>query len=164
LLLVMVKVKAAPPTVALVGEIEAIAGAAGGEMMKIVVALPPPGAGLTTPTCWFPVAPRSAAEIAAVSCEEVINLVGLVCPFQVMLELATKPDPFIVRMKPSVPAAAVSGEIDWICGAGAGAGGGGLPEPPHPLMIETSMRESGSARPSEHFGQGKQANAWSGMG
>src|SRR5881296_288154 len=64
---VAVSVKAAPPTAALVGEIEVSTGT--GLLMLNVLAVerPPPGAGLKTVTCAVPGETRSDAGIVAVS-------------------------------------------------------------------------------------------------
>jgi hypothetical protein len=65
-----VSVKAAPPAVALVGEIEVIAGTGLGAVMVNgeLPEVPPPGAGLKTATCAVPAAAMSAAVTAACNC------------------------------------------------------------------------------------------------
>jgi len=83
-----------------------------------------------TATAMVPLAPRSLAETAMVSCEELTNVALRELPFQVTVELDRKFEPVMVSVKPLEPAAALLGEIDWIEGAGLlGGGGVELPVP-----------------------------------
>jgi hypothetical protein len=113
-----VNVKAAPPAVALAGEIDVIAGSglftANGEFPDV----PPPGAGLVTVTLKDPAAAISAGVIAAVICVAFTNVVVLAVPLNFTDELATKPVPLTVSVKAGPPVAAVFGESEVIVGAG----------------------------------------------
>ena len=80
-----VRVKAAPPVIALVGAIVVIAGA-GLFTVKIEAPdAPPPGAGLVTTTGKVPAAAMSAAAIATVNCEALTNVVVRAAPLNVAL-------------------------------------------------------------------------------
>jgi hypothetical protein len=63
----MVRVKAAPPAVALVGENDVIVGTGLLTVKLLVIEVPPPGAGLVTVTPKVPAVAMSAAVIAAVT-------------------------------------------------------------------------------------------------
>ena len=51
----------------------------------------------------------SAAEIVAVSCEELTNAVGLGLPFQFTVDWGIKPEPFTVSVNPGEPGDAATG-------------------------------------------------------
>ena len=85
-----VRVKPGPPAVALLGEIELIAGT-GLLMVNVLGAdVPPPGPGFVTVTMILPAVAMSAAEIAAVSWVPLENVVLRAAPFQFTTELVTK--------------------------------------------------------------------------
>ena len=116
---VRVNVKAAPPAVAEVGAIKVSVGPGAALIVKDTVAdVPPPGAGLVTVTVAVPAVAISAAEIAAVSCVALTNVVVLAAPLNFTTDVDTKPVPFTVRVKAAPPAVAVVGEREVSVGAG----------------------------------------------
>ena len=82
------------------------------------VAAPPPGDGLTTETGIVAAFATFAAEIAAVSCVELTNVVPFACPLKVTTELALNPVPFTVSAKAAAPAWTVDGCNAAIAGNG----------------------------------------------
>src|SRR2546423_5097649 len=66
--------------------------------------VPPPGAGVATVICAVAAAATSAAEIAAVSCVALRNVVVRAAPFQRTVELLTKPLPFTRSVRGRAPA------------------------------------------------------------
>src|SRR5262249_8510478 len=97
-----VRVKAAAPAVALVGDSEEIVGTGllGAEMVKVALPeVPPPGVGLKTVTIALPAAEPSAAVMAAVNCLELPSDVVRFEPFQRTVAPLTNPVPFTVRVK-----------------------------------------------------------------
>ncbi len=113
-----VRVKAAPPAVAVAGESEVIAGA-GLLMVKVSPGdSPPPGAGLKTVTLAVPAVAMSVTGIAAVSWVSETKVVGRLAPFQRTTAPLAKPEPFTVRVKAAPPAVAVAGASEVIAGAG----------------------------------------------
>src|SRR5436190_1904523 len=66
--------------------------------------VPPPGAGVATVICAVPAAATSAAEMAAVSCVALRNVVVRGAPFQRTVEPLTKPLPFTRSVSDPVPA------------------------------------------------------------
>jgi hypothetical protein len=106
------------PTTMACGETALTLGAPGAEIAKLAVAWPPPGDGLVTTTLTVPVAPKSVDSTSTLSCAEFTKVVSLGDLFQDTFELLTKLDPFTVRVKPSVPAAAEEGVIDTMEGSG----------------------------------------------
>ena len=117
---VVVSVKAAPPAVALLGEMELSVGT--GLVAVIVnvcaVEVPPPGVELKTVTCAVPVEAMSLARIAACSCVLLTNVVVRLLAFQRTTEETTKFVPVTVSVKAPLPAAALLGEIELSVGAG----------------------------------------------
>src|SRR2546426_72256 len=113
-----VSVKAAPPTVALIGVSPVIVGM--GLLTGNVCAaeVPPPGAGVNTVTCGVPAVAMSAAGIAAVSCVALMTVVVRVLPFQRTVEPLTKLAPFTVRVNASPPANPLPGVRLLTVGAG----------------------------------------------
>ena len=83
-----------------------------------VADVPPPGAGLVTVTVAVPAVAISAAEIAAVSCVALTNVVVLAAPLNFTTDVDTKPVPFTVRVKAAPPAVALVGEREVSVGAG----------------------------------------------
>src|SRR6267143_5615650 len=80
--------------------------------------VPPPGAGVATVICAVPAAATSAAEMAAVSCVALRNVVVRAAPFQRTVELLTKPPPFTRRVSGPVPTVAPVGISPVSPGAG----------------------------------------------
>ena len=99
-----VSVNATPLALAVVGLRLVVAGT--GLLIVRVWALevPPPGAGVNTVTEAVPATAMSAAGIAAVNRVEETNVVVRSAPFQSTTELATKPVPLTVSVKPDPPA------------------------------------------------------------
>ena len=131
-----VRVKAAPPAVALAGDREVTVGKGLGALMvnAELPEVPPPGAGLETVTGAVPAAAMSAAEMAACNCEALTNVVVLAEPFQLTTELLMNPLPFTVRVKAAPPAVALAGDREVTVGSGLGAlmVNAELPEVPPP--------------------------------
>src|SRR5437762_293802 len=80
--------------------------------------VPPPGAGVATVICAVPAAATSAAEMAAVSCVPLRNVVVRAAPFQRTAEPLTKPLPFTRSVSGPVPAVAPVGVSPVSPGAG----------------------------------------------
>src|SRR5436190_729250 len=72
--------------------------------------VPPPGAGVATVICAVPAVPRSADEMAAVSCVALRTGVVRATPFQRTLEPLMKLVPVTVSVKAAFPAAALAGD------------------------------------------------------
>jgi hypothetical protein len=123
-------VNAAPPTVTVLGDTDAITGEAGADMVKEVDACPPPGCGFDTASWTVPGAASCVAETEVVNSEALMKVTFCCAPFQVSVEVARKFDPLIVKVKLAAPAAALDGETDWIAGTGFEGGGGGELGPP----------------------------------
>ena len=117
---VAVSVNAAPPAVALVGEIELSVGAGFVAVMLNVFAVdvPPPGVGVKTVTEALPVAAMSLARTCAVSLVLLTNVVDRLLPFQRTTDEATKFDPVAVNVNAPLPTAAVLGMIELRVGTG----------------------------------------------
>jgi len=115
-----VRVKAAPPAVAVDGEIEVMLGK-GFDALVVNAELadvPPPGAGLNTVTCAVPALAISVTEMAACSCVLLTNVVVRLESFQLTTELLIKPLPFTARVKAAAPAVAAAGDREVTEGAG----------------------------------------------
>src|SRR5882724_2114757 len=108
---VRVKVKAAPPTETLAGEIFESEGSGLLIVSVKAVEVPPPGAGLTTVIEMVPEEATSLAGIAAVSWVLLTNAVLLLELFTRTTELATKLPPLSVSVNPALPALILAGEI-----------------------------------------------------
>src|SRR2546422_1020127 len=87
---VTVSVKAAAAAVALLGRSDESVGPGALTVNVRAVEVPPPGAGLNTVTEAVPGVARSVAEMAAVSCVALTNVVVRAAPFQRTSEAATK--------------------------------------------------------------------------
>ena len=113
-----VRVKLAPPIVALLGMMEVIAGT--GLLMLNVNALevPPPGPPLNTVTDAVPALLMSIAVIAAVTLLAFTNVVVRFDPFHFTLEPEMKFVPFTVSVKAAPPAMALLGERVVAVGTG----------------------------------------------
>jgi hypothetical protein len=118
-----VKVNAALPAGAALGEIELSVGTGLGiEMLNDTAPeVPPPGAGFTTVIEAVPVAAMSAALIAAPSCVALTKVVVRGLPFQSTREAATKPLPVTVRVNAAAPAVAELGASVLKAGTGLAA-------------------------------------------
>jgi hypothetical protein len=104
-------------------------------MTKIALPdVPPPGAGLTTVTATVPAFATSLAEMDAVNCVLLTNLVVRVEPFHCTAETETKFEPFTVKVKAAPPAVALDGDIELIEGTG-------LFELPPDVMVNVSALE-----------------------
>lgn len=110
--------KPAPPTVALVGEMEVRVGTTLFTVKSTAPLLPPPGAGLLTTTGKDPAVAMSGAVTAMVTCVELTNVTVLALPMNVPVAPLTKLEPLMVRLKAAPPAVALLGESEVIVAAG----------------------------------------------
>ena len=115
---VTVNVTSVPPAVAEFGEMSVRVGT--GLLMVKVAALevPPPGVGLNAVTLTVLPAAMSLAEIAAVNCVLLTNVVVRSEPFHRTLELDMNEEPFAVSVKAGSPAWALVGEMEDRTGTG----------------------------------------------
>jgi hypothetical protein len=110
---------------------------------KVIAAdVPPPGVGLNTVTEALPAALISLAEIAAVSCVLLANVVVRSAPFQRTFELEMNEEPFAVSVKSGSPALALVGEMEVKTGTGFWFWGGGGEVPPPPPQLPTRRASS----------------------
>ena len=118
-----VRVKAAPPAVALEGErLVRVGTGLDALMVKAeAVEVPPPGVGLKTVTWAVPAVAMSVDVIAAVSCEALTYVVDRADPFQFTTEAFSKPEPLTVRLKAAPPEVALEGDRVVMVGTGFGA-------------------------------------------
>lgn len=106
----MVSVKAAPPTVALLGERVLVVGN-GLLIVKVNGADSPPlTSGSNTVTAKLPAVAISAAAMAVVNWVVSTNTVVLSTPLIRIIKPLTKAVPLAVRVKPAAPAIALEGE------------------------------------------------------
>ena len=110
LLPLIVRAKAAPPTVALVGERVLVVGT--GLLIVKVSGLdsPPLGSGSKTVTAKLPAAAISVAFIVVLSCVASTKVVVLSRPSTRITKPSTKPAPLTARLNPAPPAIALDGE------------------------------------------------------
>ena len=113
-----VRVKAGPPEVALVGDIDESVRVAPVTEKFTAPEVPPPGAGFVTVTGKVPTVAISAARIAAVTCVELTNMVVLATPLNFTAEPFTKLLPLTVSVNAAPLATALVGEIVVIAGTG----------------------------------------------
>src|SRR5206468_3255993 len=111
-----VSVKAAPPTVALVGVSPVIVGMGLSTGNACAAEVPPPGAGVNTVTCGVPAVAMSAAVIAAVSCVALTEVVVRAAPFHCTAEPLMNPVPFTVSVKSAPPKSVLDGDSDEAVG------------------------------------------------
>jgi hypothetical protein len=113
-----VRLNAAPPATALVGEIEVIVGTGLLMLNAVGPLLPPPGAGVTTDTGLGPADAIAPAGMLAVSWVLLTNVVGMFTPKtpNCTTEVVTKFVPFTVRVNAAPPAVANVGESEVIVG------------------------------------------------
>lgn len=81
--------------------------------------VPPPGVGVNTVTGAVPTEAISVAEIAALSCVVLTNVVVRLLPFHCTTEHGTKPLPVTFKVNAAAPAVALAGESDEAIGAGS---------------------------------------------
>src|SRR5882762_5030078 len=105
-----VRVKAAPPTLALEGESDVSEGA--GVVIVNVWApeVPPSTPGIVTVTWAVPTAAMSETGIAAVTCVALTRVVVRAAPFQRTLAPMSNPVPVSVSVNPAPPAVALEGD------------------------------------------------------
>ena len=114
-----VRVKVAPPAVALVGEMEVMLGLRLSMVKVVAFDVPPPGVWVTTVTGTVPAAARSAAETDAVSLALLTKVVASGAPFQFMADAVfTKFEPFTVSVKVALPTVLLTGEMVVTAGTG----------------------------------------------
>lgn len=113
-----VKVKAALPAVALVGERLVMPGTGLFTVKFEAAEVPPPGAGFTTFTERVPAVATSLAVMLAVSCVALTKVVVRLLPFTCTTDVLTKLPPFTVKVKAAPPAVALAGERLVIVGDG----------------------------------------------
>ena len=113
-----VSVNAAPPAVALVGEIDEVVGAGLLTVKFTGVEGPPPGAGFETTTAGVPAVAMSGAATAIVTCVALTNVTVRAAPPNVPVAPLTKFVPLMVSVKAVPPAVAFAGENDEIVGTG----------------------------------------------
>jgi hypothetical protein len=113
-----VKVKAAPPADALVGESEAIVGTGLFTANAELADVPPPGAGFVTVTLNDPAVAISTAVIAAVNCDALTKVVVAAVPLKFTTEDELKFEPFTVSVNVLPPAKAFVGDSEVIVGTG----------------------------------------------
>jgi len=119
-----VKVNAAPPIMALIGETLVMVGVgligAGLTMVKgTAFEVPPPGAGLVTVTAAVPAEANAAAGMAAVNCVELTKAVVRAAPAKLTTDAEMKFVPLTVSATSALlPATALVGEITVIVGRG----------------------------------------------
>ena len=120
---VTVKVNAAVPAVAFVGDSVLIAGTGFAALIvnAAVPDVPPPGAGLSLLPARSPPLAMSAAVIAAVNCVALTYVVVRLDPFHFTTEPLMKPVPVIVKVNAAVPAVALAGDSVLIVGIGFAA-------------------------------------------
>jgi hypothetical protein len=127
-----VRVKAAPPADALVGDSEVIVGTglltANGELADV----PPPGAGFVTVTLNDPAVAISVPVIAAVICEALTKVVAAAVPLKFTTDDELKFEPFTVRVNAVPPAKALVGDSEVIAGNGLFTVNGELADVPPP--------------------------------
>lgn len=115
---IRVSEKAVPPAVALAGEIEVRAGAAGALMVKLSALVVVPPFDVSTATLAVPGLAIKVAGTAAVNCPAVTNEVDRVLPFHSTKSPETKFDPVTVRLNAAPPAVVVVGEMELKIGEG----------------------------------------------
>jgi hypothetical protein len=116
-----VKVNAAPPAVAELGESPLVVGTgllAGLIVNVCTLEVPPPGAGLNTVTWAVPAAAISVAGIDAVNWVAEIYVVVRSAPFHRTTEFVTKLVPLTVNVNAAPPAVAELGERLVVVGTG----------------------------------------------
>ena len=115
---IAVSVKAAPPAVALAGEIDVSTGTGFPTVKAIASDAPPPGPGFTTFTSNDPIAERSVAGICAVRVVAFAYVVVNEAPPHSICEALVNPVPTTVSVNAAPPAGALVGEIDVSAGTG----------------------------------------------
>ncbi len=116
-----VSVKAKPPAVALLGEIELIAGTGFLMVNRSEFDLALPGPGFLTTTGTLPAVVRSVAKICAVTLTLLTKFVTRAELFHLTTAPFTKFEPFTVRVKPAEPTVLLEGESEVMIGTGTKA-------------------------------------------
>jgi hypothetical protein len=108
---VLVRVKAAPPAIALLGlRLASVGTGLTAVMVKArALEIPPPGVGVTTVMLGVPTLTRSLARMVAVSCVALTKLVVRLTLFHCTTEAGTKFVPVTVRMKAGPPCGTLLG-------------------------------------------------------
>ncbi len=114
----IVNVCAPAPTVAALGERLLIAGTGLFTVKFTAFEVPPPGEGLTTVTETVPAVAMSPADIAAVNCVPLTNVLARALPFHCTVEPETKFVPLTVSVNADPPAMALEGEAEAKVGPG----------------------------------------------
>jgi len=129
-------VKSGPPSKTLGGEKELMTavGFAASILKFIVAEASPFGPGFCTLTGVEPGIATSLAEMLAVSCMELTNVVVRLLPLHCTIAPEAKFEPFTVSVNAAPPAVALVGEIELI--VGNGGGGGAAWPPPQPVIVE----------------------------
>ena len=132
---VAVRVNAAPPALALAGDIAVIVGTALLIGNVQAVDVPPPGAGFVTVTIADPELLISLAGTWAVSCVELTKFVVSADPFQLITAPPTYPVPLTVSVKVAPPTVALTGETEVIVGTALPMANDVAPEVPPPGVV-----------------------------
>jgi hypothetical protein len=127
-----VNVNAAPPTTALLGERDVMAGTGLFTANEEFPDAPPPGTGFATDTLKAPAVAMSPAVIAAVTCVALTNVVVLALPLKLTTAPETKFVPFTVNVNAAPPVIALAGESEVIAGTGLFTVNVEIPEIPPP--------------------------------
>lgn len=117
-----VSVKAAPPAVALTGEMEVTVGCGFLIVNVSEFDAPPPEPGFVTITATVPALVRSVAGIWAVSLTLLTKVVLRAELFQLTVAPGTKFEPFTVSVKPAAPTVLLEGKSEVSPGTGLGVG------------------------------------------
>src|SRR4030095_13996896 len=107
---VTVRVKPAPPTVAVLGDMLLTVGAGFGMDSVAAAEAPPPGAGVKTVIAALPAVTMSVGGMEAVSSVALTKVVGRAVPFQRTMDEATKSAPLTVSVTPALPTVTLLGE------------------------------------------------------
>jgi len=120
-----------------------------GEIVKVAVALNPPGSGFTTVTGTVPAEAISVAEIASSNRVALTNVGVRGWAFHKIVELGRKLFPLTVKVNASPPTSALLGEREVIEGTGLSAGVMATPAAPPPtptaaitVLLAVSMTET----------------------
>lgn len=127
-----VRENATPPTVALLGERDVMAGTGLFTLNGEFPDAPPPGVGFVTDTLKVPAVAISPAVIAAVTCVALTNVVVLAFPLKLTTAPETKLVPLTVNVNAAPPVIALVGESDVIAGTGLFTVNVEIPEVPPP--------------------------------
>lgn len=129
----------ADPILALEGRIVLTDGTGFGAITnEIALDVPPPGAGFVAAMVAVPTLATSAAEIDAVNCMGLMNVVTRPTPFHFTCDAAVNPVPATVRVRSPEPAVADAGSKEAIAGTGLPVTGTAVAvEPPPGVGLTT---------------------------